>query len=612
MPEARERHRSAVKKHRLPIRRAEISRRAELIAVRSGIDKKTESKEERAKRRDHARDSVKNDERWQAWLLTQRPDPSTLRLKAACRKIRMYPTREQRRILETYVRGAKATWNMAADMFNKREIHIEEVDARSLDRKIVTAEGLLQAHKRKANFLARTPAQIRKLTTRRFEANVKTVLKNEQNAVWRLGGDARRKPIVFKTWPARKHGAAFGVEAQYTALHLSACGQDNWVRFHASDTPCTKDGTMFPGRIRLQPTHKKDRKPPRDILRACEEAGQKLSDMTVVRQRGIYYLCVPTFERASDEIMVELEAREKEIRDSLLDDSGGGASSNGKKRRREDGEPRASSRLPAEGGGGGEEEKIDETRIVALDPGVRTFLTGFCPGTGDTLEYGRREDVRRRHNHLTRKQDKIKERLSKEARAELRAQVAKRTERRLGREPARAELRAAFRKKLYGLRRGLRKYKTREDNAILQLHLQTASELLAKFDHVILPRFSTLNIHRLPISDAEKRFAKRLNHFKFRERIQQATWRFAGRKTVWLCSEAQTTMCCGSCGRLNRNVGAATEFACPWSRQGQCALARVGRDAHAARNIYLKTAFGTQGGSQHRIAPTAKVTETKL
>ncbi len=214
---AREALRKATADHRNALLKEEVTRRANALAEARQIAPGSETKKQRADRRAEARELVKSDEGWGAFLEAQQPDPSTLRLRASCRKLRMYPTKRQRAILDTYLRGAKATWNMAADLVNKRQVDLESLNAMELDRRVVFAEGLLAGHGRAARFVRKTPTQIRKMTTRRFAGNLKSALKNEENAKARLAPEEflKRKPIAFRTETARRSGAAFGFEAQY-------------------------------------------------------------------------------------------------------------------------------------------------------------------------------------------------------------------------------------------------------------------------------------------------------------------------------------------------------------------------------------------------------------
>jgi transposase len=575
---AREALRKATADHRNALLKEEVTRRANALAEARQIAPGSETKKQRADRRAEARELVKSDEGWGAFLEAQQPDPSTLRLRASCRKLRMYPTKRQRAILDTYLRGAKATWNMAADLVNKRQVDLESLNAMELDRRVVFAEGLLAGHGRAARFVRKTPTQIRKMTTRRFAGNLKSALKNEENAKARLAPEEflKRKPIAFRTETARRSGAAFGFEAQYTTLHVSDRSSDCWVRIHTPDTPREERGTLFAGRIKLQRPHRKDRDPIHGILEACRPGGRggdrergegeeevgKAGGMTIVRKRGRYTLCIPVFHRAPDDTVVAA---------SLSRETGKEAGGGGKRKKTE-----KPPRTTPDGDDGGE---IDETKIVALDPGVRTFLTGFCPGTGETLEFGPRSDLKDRLDRANRKRAGIEERI---------AERKKEGVRRDGSEAYRA-----FHRKMRGLRNGIRKYAGRAENLMQQFHAKTACDLLERFEHVILPRFSTRNIHKLKLPKAEERFAKQLNHFKFRGVLQDKTWKYSGR-VVWLCSEFQTTMCCGRCGVLNRDVGSSETFRCAETRGGKCPLEEAPRDAHAARNIYLKTCFGSE------------------
>lgn len=103
---------------------------------------------------------------------------------------------------------------------------------------------------------------------------------------------------------------------------------------------------------------------------------------------------------------------------------------------------------------------LSEERIIALDPGVRTFLTGYCP-SGSVLEFGHGDE--KRLIKLAHHSDKLQSQIATE-------QNAKRRKR----------LRAARLRLLTRLR-----------NLRNELHWQTANLLCKKFDVILLPRLAT-------------------------------------------------------------------------------------------------------------------------
>ena len=476
-----------------------------------------ETKTEREDRRQCARLIVESDEDFHVWLKTQYPSPEDTKLRASCRKIRMFPNAKQARILDRWILATKKTWNMATDLVNKGKAN---PIAAELDRRVITKAALAASRanlplamrqSRSAVHVCRAPAEIRKKVTRRFDANYRAAVSN-------LGENKRFRmhPVPYDD----RGNGAFEVEHQYAKLSLT----ERWVRFHDPETACEKAGVLFPGRIKLQKKGRLAHKEKRPL--AFDD-----HDMSVVKRHGRYFLCVPHFEHAA-------------AAESAPDD-----------------------------------HVIDEHATVALDPGVRVFATGWCPGTGQTVEYGRQKELQSRLKRARDHEVGIGKRLDDKKKTMLR--VAEK----YGGISARN-----LRKKQWfveGKLRAMRhKHSDRQDNIVREFHLKTATELLKRYRHIILPRFSSKSIHKLNVSEATKEYARRLNHFKFRERLLQKTWRHPG-TVVWLCGEQYTTMMCGRCGINNRNVKGAEIFKC-----AKCG-ATAPRDAHAARNIYLKIGFGS-------------------
>jgi hypothetical protein len=72
-----------------------------------------------------------------------------------------------------------------------------------------------------------------------------------------------------------------------------------------------------------------------------------------------------------------------------------------------------------------------------------------------------------------------------------------------------------------------------------------------------------------------------LSHYKFQRLLDHKMKIRQGK--LHICTEEYTTMTCGQCGRLNRNVGSNSTYKCPYEGCGYVA----GRDTNAARNIFI-------------------------
>ena len=200
--------------------------------------------------------------------------------------------------------------------------------------------------------------------------------------------------------------------------------------------------------------------------------------------------------------------------------------------------------------------------IVAIDPGIRTFATCYDPD-GELVEWGVRP---RLLGWLSRKAD----RLERKARSQgLRGAGNARSRRRIRGVAARIRLRAR--------------------DLVSELHRKLARWLCLNHQVVLLPKFSPRAIARrkdLPagrrraIGTRSARLLYQLGHFRFRAFLAHKA-RELGCELV-VCDEQYTSMTCGSCGLLNRGLGASKTFACP-----SCG-AVFDRDANAARNVLLR------------------------
>jgi putative transposase len=186
--------------------------------------------------------------------------------------------------------------------------------------------------------------------------------------------------------------------------------------------------------------------------------------------------------------------------------------------------------------------------IVSLDPGVRSFQTGYSP-SGIIFKVGEKqaEILKRLHDRL----DKLRSKRSK---------AVGRTKQRLRKRCL------AIESKIQGV--------------IQNLHNQTASYLARNYETIILPTFGTSNMQKAnSLSSHTKRNLWTLRHYTFQQKLigmckQHNT-------TLYLVKEDYTTKTCGCCGTL-ANVENAKVFNCE-----NCGYT-MDRDVNGARNILLK------------------------
>ena len=211
----------------------------------------------------------------------------------------------------------------------------------------------------------------------------------------------------------------------------------------------------------------------------------------------------------------------------------------------------------------------DREQVVALDPGVRKFLTGYSP-EGSLRIYGARSY--RPLDRLARQEDRRKRALTLLV---SRYQVLKEsTESRKDRKRLRHAL--WLRKRKYHLSLA------RSKNVVKDFHYKVAHDLCRSYKKICLPFTSShwwREGHRLHTKT--KRRSMMLAFGQFRHRlVETATW-YPGVEIIG-GSEAYTSKQCGQCGHLHEKLGSNKLFQCP-----SCAHSSD-RDVHGARNILLR------------------------
>jgi len=205
-------------------------------------------------------------------------------------------------------------------------------------------------------------------------------------------------------------------------------------------------------------------------------------------------------------------------------------------------------------------------QIVAIDPGVGTAATCYCPVAGVVLKLGhgaagKLSWMQRRLDQLRRRADPR----NSEALAEF-------------------DLGTNHRQRCH-LKRAADKLQERIVRLVDDAHHHLANFLCDNFEVVLIPRFAT--------SQMVRRVGRRIGRNTARQLQTWAHYRFlqcllytAKRKgtTVTIVSEAYTTQCCPCCGTLHKKIGGAKVFRCP---NADCRHA-ADRDTHGAMNIFLR------------------------
>ena len=196
--------------------------------------------------------------------------------------------------------------------------------------------------------------------------------------------------------------------------------------------------------------------------------------------------------------------------------------------------------------------------VVALDPGVRTFLTGYSPdGTVTELASGDATRLCKLASAI----DKVVSRIDN------------------------VDVRHHERQRLK--RKRLRMH-SRIGHLVSEMHWKTTNYLCSNYDVILLPSFGTQDMAkkvqkghmRRKINRDTTRKMLMMSHYKFRLRLLHKARQWG--KTVIIVNEAYTSKTCTSCGWQNPKLGGSKIFKCK-----KCNLS-VGRDINGARNVLLR------------------------
>lgn len=204
-------------------------------------------------------------------------------------------------------------------------------------------------------------------------------------------------------------------------------------------------------------------------------------------------------------------------------------------------------------------------RVVAIDPGLRTFATCYDP-SGTVSEFGTGD--RNRLSKLHRLIDKCRKKLGNKEKT-LRA------------------------KKRWRLKRRCKRISQRLFNLVEEAHKKICLWLCQNHRVILLPKFNVSDMTKKEkqkrdgtirvrcLSKLTTRQMLAWCHFRFRQRLLFKSQEFPWCKVI-ICDEYNTTRTCGCCGKLNYSVGKSETFQC-----NSCSYVG-GRDINAARNILLR------------------------
>jgi putative transposase len=200
----------------------------------------------------------------------------------------------------------------------------------------------------------------------------------------------------------------------------------------------------------------------------------------------------------------------------------------------------------------------EKRRVIALDPGVRTFMTGYDP-RGEAFEFGR-ADIER-IQRLCYFYDKLQSKWSQKGDGNVKHH------RRWRMRKAGARIQAKIR------------------HLVDDVHCRVVKFLVSRYSVILLPKFETskmlLRRWNRRISSKAARAMATWSHFRFRQRLLNKVREYPWCRVV-IVNEAYTSKTCGACGHIHWELRGQKEFRCP-----KCSL-HCDRDLHAARNILLR------------------------
>lgn len=203
----------------------------------------------------------------------------------------------------------------------------------------------------------------------------------------------------------------------------------------------------------------------------------------------------------------------------------------------------------------------NQGRVVALDPGVRTFMTFFSETSFGWLG----NDSNLYIQKLCFRLDKLISKLSK-----------------------------APSKQKQRLKKAANRLRCKIKNLVKELHHKTARFLVDNFDVILLPTFETSNMvsrSRRKLRNKSVRQMLTLSHYEFKTFLKWKAWEQS--KIVIDCNEAYTSKTVSWTGEIIKNLGGARTIKSPSTGL------RMNRDLNGARGIFLRALVDTPWLREH-------------
>jgi len=183
-------------------------------------------------------------------------------------------------------------------------------------------------------------------------------------------------------------------------------------------------------------------------------------------------------------------------------------------------------------------------KIISLDPGVRTFMTGYDL-SGQVLE-------------LKKNSSKIGVLLHHKKKLQSKIAIKK--------------------IKVQGLKRALRRVSLKLYNTVDESHKMFAKYLCSNYNYIVVPKMSFHSFNNL--NKKSKNMMKSLRHCSFVDRLINKSREYGSK--VIVAEEDYTSKTCTCCGNLKNDLGSSKIYNC------NVCNTIIDRDINGARNILLK------------------------
>jgi transposase len=186
----------------------------------------------------------------------------------------------------------------------------------------------------------------------------------------------------------------------------------------------------------------------------------------------------------------------------------------------------------------------EEQKILSLDPGHRTFMTGLS--NNHLIEIGNNIDKKIKKD--IEKMDRIKNFKDK--------------------------------KKIKNKRKHLKKREKKLKNYINNMHWQVINYITKNYNHILLGNYSTKRmVENNKTNSINKRIGSSLRFYQFREKLIYKC--ILNNCKYSLINEFNTTKSCSNCSTIN-NIGTSKEYICKKCKK------EFPRDVNSSKNILLK------------------------